>query len=100
MATFLTIMTEKGYTQKEVFDILFESEKDRKRRRMQAIVIETVAAHRLQKIRELLAYHELATWRRMNGFDRVADGEDNWFHGPRSPPPTPQEYHASLRHEL
>ena len=36
----------------------------------------------------------------MNGFDQVADGEDNWFHGPRSLPPTPQEYHASLRREL
>ena len=28
------------------------------------------------------------------------DGEDNWFHGPRSLPPTPQEYTASLRPDL
>ena len=36
----------------------------------------------------------------MNGFDRVADGEENWFHGPRSLPPTPEEYTASLRSNL
>ena len=36
----------------------------------------------------------------MNGFDRVADGEESCFHGHRSLPPTPQEYYASLRHEL
>ena len=32
----------------------------------------------------------------MNGFDRVADGEDNWFHGPRSLPPTPEKFAADL----
>ena len=63
---------------------------------MQAIVIETFAAHRLKKIREFLAYQELATWRRMNGFDRVADGEGNWFHGPRSLPPTSEKFAADL----
>ena len=100
MSTFLTNITEKGYTQKEVFDILFESEQDRKRRRMQAIAIETVAAHRLKKIREFLAYQELATWRRINGFDRVVEGEKNWFHGHRLLTPTPEQYIASLRLEL
>ena len=63
---------------------------------MLAIVTETVDAHRLQKMRDLLTFERLATWRRMNGFDRVADGEDNWFHGPRSLPPTPEEYAADL----
>ena len=33
----------------------------------------------------------------MNGFDRVADGEDNWSHGL---PPTPEQYTASLRSDL
>ena len=28
------------------------------------------------------------------------DGEGNWFYGPRSLPPTPQQYTASLRSEL
>ena len=36
----------------------------------------------------------------MNGFDRVADGEENWFYSPRSPPLTPEKYAASLRSDL
>ena len=36
----------------------------------------------------------------MNGFDRVANGKDNWFHGPRSLSPTPEEFAASLWSEL
>ena len=92
-------MMEKGYTQEEIFAILIESEQDRKRRRMQAIVKETVDAHRLQKMKDLLAFEKLAIWRRMNTFDRVVDGEDNWFHA-RSLPPTPQEFSASPRSDL
>ena len=67
---------------------------------MQAIVIEIVAAHRLKKIREFLAYQELATWMRMNGFDRVLEGEENLLHGHRSFPPTPEQHTASLRLDL
>ena len=100
MATFLTDMMEKGYTQEEVFDVLFESEQDRNCRRMQAIVTESVDANRLRKVRDLLAFEKLATWRRMNGFDRVVEGEENWFHGHRSLPLTPEQYTASLRSEL
>ena len=51
-------------------------------------------------MKDLQAREKLATWRRMNGFDRGADGEDNWFHGPRSPPPTPEEFTASLWSEV
>ena len=51
-------------------------------------------------MRGLLTFEKLATWRRMNGFDRVADGEENWFHGSRSLPSTPEEYTASLRSDL
>ena len=101
MTTFLTDTMKKGYTQEEIFAVLFESEKDKKRtsRRTLAIVTETVDAHRLQKMRDLLAFEDLTTWRRMNGFDRVVDGEDNWFHA-RSLPPTPQDIYASLKFEL
>ena len=63
---------------------------------MLAIVIETVQAHRLQTMRHLLTSEKLETWRRMNGFDRVPDGEDNWFHGTRSLPPTPAGNAADL----
>ena len=69
MATFLTDMMKKGYTQDEVLAAVFESEREKKRRRMQPIVTETVNANRLKKMKELLPYEKLATWRRMNGFD-------------------------------
>ena len=96
MATFLTDIMKKGYKQDEVLAVLFESEQDGKRREMLAKVTETVDAHRLEKMRELLAYEKLATFRRMNGFDRDLDREYDW----RSLPPTSQEYNANLRHEL
>ena len=59
-------------------------------------VMGIVAAHRLKQMRELLMYEELAIWRRENGFDRVAEGEERCFPGHRSLPPTPEEYYASL----
>ena len=96
MATFLTDMMKKGYTQDEVFSVLFESEREKKRREMLAIIANTVDAHRLRKMRDLLAFEKLATFRRMNGFDRDVDREYDW----RSLPPTPQEFCASLRLEL
>ena len=67
---------------------------------MLAIVTKTVEAYRLQKMRDLLPFEKPATWRRTNGFDRVADGKDNWSHGPRSLLPTPEEYTASLRSDF
>ena len=100
MATFLTDMMRKGYTQDEVFAVVFESEREKKRRRMQAIVTETVDAHRRRKMRDLLAFKKLATWRRMNGFDRVVEGEENWFQGHRSLPLTPEQYTTSLKSVL
>ena len=36
----------------------------------------------------------------MNAFDRVVNGEDNWFHGHRSLPLTPEQYTTSLRSDL
>ena len=36
----------------------------------------------------------------MDGFDRVADDEENWFGGHHSLPLTPKQYTASLRLEL
>ena len=98
--TFLTDVMKKGYSEEEIFALRVESDQDRKRRRMLAIVTETVEAHRFQKMRDLLTFEKLATWRRINGFDRVADGKDNWFHGTRSLPPTPEEYAADLWSEV
>ena len=96
MSTFLTDMMKKGYKQDEVLAVRFESEQDRTRRQMQAIVTETVNAHRLRKMRDLLAFEKLATFRRMNDFDRDVDRKYYW----RSLPPTPQELYASLRSDL
>ena len=82
--------------EEEILAVLVESEQDVKGRRVLAKLTETVEAHRLQQMKDLLTFEKLATWRRMNSFDRVADGEDNWFHGPRSLPPTPEEFAADL----
>ena len=41
-------------------------------------------------MKEFLAYQQLATWRRENGFDRVEDVDH------RSLPPTPEQYYAGL----
>ena len=51
IATFLTSMMEKGYTQHKVFAVVFESEREKKRREMLAIVTKTVDAHRLETMR-------------------------------------------------
>ena len=94
--TLQTDVVEMGYFEDKTFAVLNESEQDRKRRRLFARVTETVAAYRLRGMKDLQAREKLATWRRINGFDRVADGEDNWFHGPRSLPPTLEEFAASF----
>ena len=87
--TFLTDVMKMGYSKDDMFAVLVESEQDGKRRPILKKVTETVAAYRLKQIKDL--HEKLATWRRMNGFDRVVDGEDSWFHGRRLLPPTPQQ---------
>ena len=74
--TFPTDVMKKGYSEEEIFAVLVESDQDRKRRRVLAKVTGTVEAHSLRQMKDLLTFEKLATWRRMNGFDRVADGED------------------------
>ena len=76
--------------------MLEEAGEASKRARKRGRVMGIVAAHRLKQMRELLMYEELAVWRRENGFDRVAEGEESCFPGHPSLPPTPQEYYASL----
>ena len=98
MAAFLADMMEKGYTQEEVFAILFESEQEKERRRILAIVTKTINAHRLKKMKEFLAYEKLATWRRMNGFDRIAADDNQWASRPL--PLTPEQFTQSLWSEV
>ena len=90
----------RKYSDEELKTMLDETREASKQSRKLGRVMGIVAAHRLKKIREFLAYQELATWRRMNGFDRVVEGEKNWFHGHRSLPPAPEQYAASLRLDL
>ena len=66
-----------GYSEGEIFAVLNESEQARKRRQILANVTESVAAYCSSKVNSLEARKKLATWRRMNGFNRVADGEDD-----------------------
>ena len=94
MATFLTDLMKKGYTQDDIITVIFESERERKRRRMQAIVTETVNAHRLKNMEEFLAYEKVATWRRVNGFDRIAAEANQWASRPL--PLTPKQFTQSL----
>ena len=80
--------------------MLDEAREASKHSRKLGRVMGIVTAHRLKHVREFLMYEELAIWRRMNGFDRVAEDEESCFHGHRSLPPTPEEYAASLWSEV
>ena len=84
----------------ELKTILDEAREASKHSRKLGRVMGIVAAHRLKQMQEFLAYQELATWRRMNGFDRIVKGEQNWSHVYRSLPPTPEQYTASLWSEV
>ena len=57
--------------------MLEEAREASKHERKLGRVMGIVAAHRIKDVREFLAYQQLATWRRMNGFDRVADDDEN-----------------------
>ena len=99
--TFLTgVIETRKFSDEELQTMLDEAREASKHSRKLGRVVGIVAAHRLKKMREFLAYQELATWRRMNGFDRVLEGEESWLHGHRSLPPTPEQYAASLRLDL
>ena len=99
--TFPTDVAEiRKCSDEELKTILDEAREASKHSRKLGRVMGIVAAYRLQQMKDLLTFEKLVTWRRMNGFDRVADGEDIWFHGPRSLPPTPQEFIASLWSDL
>ena len=66
-------MVKMGYSEDEIFAVLNESNQARKRRQILAKVTETDAAYRLREMKGLRVREKLATWRRMNGFDRVVD---------------------------
>ena len=93
---FMTPGEIRRCSSEELTTMLEEAGEASKHARKRGRVMGIVAAHRLKRMREPLMYEELAIWRRENGFDRVAEGEESCFPGHRSLPPTPQEYYASL----
>ena len=54
--TFLTDVMKKRCKEEQILAVLHESDQDRKRRRVLAKVTETVEAHRLHKMRDLLTF--------------------------------------------
>ena len=94
------VIENRKCSEKKLKTMLDETREAFKHSRKLGRVMGIVAAYPIQKMRDLLAFEELATWRRMNGFDRVVDDEDNWFDGPRLLSPTPQAFSASLRSKL
>ena len=95
--TFPTGVVEiRKCSDEELKTMLDEASEASKHSRKLGTVMGIVAAHRFQQMKDLRTFEKLVTRRKMNGFDRVADGEDNWFHGSRSLPPTPEEYAADL----
>ena len=93
---FMTPGEIRRCSSEELTTMLEEAGEASKHARKRGGVMGIVAAHRLKEMRELLMYEKLAIWRRENGFDRVAEGEESCFSGHRSLPSTPQEYYASL----
>ena len=78
--------------------MIAESREVRKRLRKLGVIRKTVVTYRLNELRHLRGVEKLATSRRMYGFDRLEDGDDQWVHGPL--PPTPEQTTASMWADL
>ena len=86
----------RKYSDEELTTMLAEAGEASKHARKLGRVMGVVAAHRIKDVKEFLAYQQLATWRRENGFDRVEAVEKKRFGNHRSLPPTPEQYYAGL----
>ena len=82
----------RKYSDEELTTMLAEVGEASKHARKLGRVMGVVAAHRIKDVKEFLAYQQLATWRRENGFDRV----EAVLGDHRSLPPTPEQYYAGL----
>ena len=98
--TFPTGVDFRKYSDEELTTMLAEAGEASKHTRKIGRVMGVVAAHRIKDVREFLAYQQLATWRRENGFDRVEAVEKNWFGDHCSLPPTQEQYYAGLGLEV
>ena len=82
----------RKYSDEELTTMLAEAGEASKHARKLGRVMGVAAAHRIKDVKEFLAYQQLATWRRENGFDRV----EAVLGDHRSLPPTPKQYYAGL----
>ena len=82
----------RKYSDEELTTMLAEAGEASKHARKLGRVMGVVAAHRIKDVKEFLAYQQLATWRRENGFDRV----EAVLGDHRSLPPTPEQCYAGL----
>ena len=98
--TFPTGVDFRKYSDEELTTMLAEAGETSKHARKRGRVMGIVAAYRLEQMKEILLYNELAIWRRENGFDRVEAVEKNRFDDHRSLPPTPEQLYASLWAEV
>ena len=75
--TFPTAVDLKKYSDEELTTMLAEAGEASNHARKRGKVMGIVAAHRLEQMKEILLYNDLAIWRRENGFDRVEAVEKN-----------------------
>ena len=75
--TFPTGVVKMEYSEEEISAVLGESEQARKHRQKLAKVTETVAAYRLRETKHFKEREQLATWRRIHGYD----SNDSWIPG-------------------
>ena len=91
-------MVKMKYSEDEMSAMIAKSREACKRLRKLGMIRKTIATHCLKELRHLRAVEKLTTWRRTYSFDRLEDGDDQWFHGPL--PPTPEQITASMWSDL
>ena len=97
--TFPTDVVEiRKCSDEELKAMLGEAREASKHSRKLGRVMEIVADHRLQQMKDLQTLKQLATWRRMNGFDRIAADDNQWVSCPL--PLTPEQFTQSLWSEM
>ena len=93
-----TGVVKMEYSEDEISAVLGASEQERKRLRKLGKVMETVAAYRLRKMKNLQAVEKLAAWRRAHDCDRIAADDNQWASRPLAL--TPEQFTQSLWSEL
>ena len=78
---FMTPGETRRCSSEELTTMLEAAGEASKHARKRGKVMGIVTAHRLKQMRELLMNEELVIWRRENGFDRAAEGEESCFPG-------------------